>query len=299
MADKITNIEAYRKASALHGDTVENIRIEDPLDFLDATEKDQYNAARRRDAEKLTKQTEQEEKEASSAARAMSERERMKLKEATDDPLMERRPRRSADPYEEDDAEEADDDYDDDDEDEDDDYDEDEDYDDDDEEDDDDGEDSHGLLIAAGIMAFLIVIVLLFMLWIVFLMPRPEEPEAEERAIQEAQIQEEAAKEREKSKAVEEDGEDEEEEEIILVKDYRMLLPDGYEDRVDMVEVTAKSGLKLRRAPDTGSDNVETIVPLGESLTRIAEDPVQGWSAVVIPEYDGVLFCSSDYLITQ
>ena len=139
-------------------------------------------------------------------------------------------------------------------------------------------------------MAFLIVVVLLFMLWIVFLMPKPEEPEAEERAIQEAQIAEEQ---KEKEEAAEEEDP---EEDVILGEDYSMLLPDGFVIREETVTVTAKSGLKLRTAPDTGSDNVVTIVPYQDTLTRIAEDDVKGWSAVILPEYEGVLFCSSDYV---
>ena len=293
MADKITNIEDYRRASALHGDTVENIRIEDPLDFLSANEKDEYNAARRRDAEKLTKQTESREKEASSAARAMSERERARLKEATDDPLMDRRPRKTRDIYEEEDDfydseddEDEDEEYDEDDED----YDEDDDEDDE-EEEDDDGEDSHGLLIAAGIMAFLIVVVLLFMLWIVFLMPKPEEPEAEERAIQQAQ----AAEEQKAKETKEEPEEEYEDEDIILLQ-----LPDGFVQTEDTVIVTAESGLNLRSSPDTASnDNIVIKVAKNTELTRVAEDPVKGWSAVLAPGLEEVLFCSSDFVRTE
>lgn len=279
MADRVYNINDYRKGA--NGDTIDNIRIEDPLDFLDASEKEAYIHERRREETEKLKRREEAEKQTAAAARDLSERERARIKRETDDPLGERPARKPRpDPYEEDEQRERrsarkaeparrrppvpDEDE---------------------EEDDDDEDDSRGLLIASGIMGILIVLVLVFMLWLRFFMPVPEEPEAEERAIQEAQIGEE---ETETSAQEESAGESEA---------LAAILAQGFTERADTVTTT--TALNMRSAPDSTQDNKVTTVPEGTALQRVAENSLTGWSAVEVPGYDEILYCSTKYLKTE
>ena len=267
MSNKVYNINDYRRGPG--GDTVENIRIEDPLDFLDATEKEAYIRERHREENERLKQVEEEEKKASEAVRALPDEERARIKRDTDDPMRGERvkhaeqPRRRRMDYGEEEYEE--------------------------EEEDDDG--SSGILIASGVLAVLIIAVVLFIFWIRFMMPKPAEPEAEERAIQQAVQQEEK---QEREDAADEAAPEEEWDE------YDLLLPDGYVRTGDVVIVTADRGLNLRSAPDSASnDNIVIKVARDTKLTRIAENPVQGWSAVILEGLDEMLFCSSAYLKTE
>lgn len=255
----------------MNTDTLDNIKIEDPLDFLDASEKEEYIRERHRAENERLQKIADAEKKASAAARAMPDRDRERMKRETDDPFGDSR-RRSVrrDDYE-DDPEDGD--YDDD-------------YDEDDEDDYDDEYDdgSRGIIIASCVLGILIVVVILFMLWLRFFMPVPEEPEAEERVREEVALQEEEAEE-----------EEPEEDEIEEETDSEYILPEGFEEVHDTVTVTATT-LRMRSEPDSDKDNVVGLVPAGTELTRIAVNRTTGWSAVTLPEFDFAVFCYNQYL---
>ena len=101
----------------MNTDTLENIRIEDPLDFLDASEKEEYIRERHRAENERLQKIADAEKRASAAARAMPEHERARMKRETDDPSGDSRRRGGRrDPYPEEPEDDGyDDDYDDDD----------------------------------------------------------------------------------------------------------------------------------------------------------------------------------------
>ena len=257
----------------MNTDTLDNIRIEDPLDFLDASEKEEYIRERHRAENERLQKIADAEKRASAAARAMPEHERERMKRETDDPSGDSRRRggrRDAYPEEpEDDG--YDDDYEDDDE-----------YEDEYDDEYDDG--SKGVIIASCVLGILIVVVILFMLWLRFFMPVPEEPEAEERVREEAQLQEEEAEE-----------EEPEQEEFEEETDSEYVLPEGFEEVHDTVTVTATT-LRMRSEPDSEKDNVVGLVPAGTELARIAVNRTTGWSAVTVPEFDFAVYCYNQYL---
>ena len=71
-------------------------------------------------------------------------------------------------------------------------------------------------------------------------------------------------------------------------------LPAGFEEREDTVTTTA--ALNIRSTPDGQADNKVTSVPAGTELSRVGEDPVSGWSAVLVPGEDRILYCATRYL---
>ena len=280
MADKIYNIGDYRKPADPPGattDTIEGISIEDPLNFLDASEKEAYIRERHREEAEKERRIEEREHEASAAARALPEEERKKIKRETDDPLGDRPVRRRPDPQPAHDRDarpryadrrrenvrnwEP-------------------------EDDEDDEDEGNGIIIASAILGILIMVVAVFLGWMTFFGSQHEEPEAEERALQEAQKEE-------NEKDTEEEPEEEDESETDEI-DYA-ILPEGFELCNDTVVTTTQ--LNIRSAPDSSDDtNIVTAVREGTKLTRVAVSETIGWSAVYVDGHDEILFCSNKYI---
>ena len=258
MADKITNFEDYKKKGNVEDTTDIDIQIEDPYNFFNEQEREEYFQERQKELSKEKEKTApehksvrpvHEEKAENTDTDDVRDEEPKRLKEPEEiiEPVRRRTHHREKPPVDEDYDEEPDDEYDEDDN----------------EDSEDDAEDEGGfpielLIRISSIITGILILAFLAIVAKVKIYDKYFAPDPDE------------------------------------VQTVQVALPAGYTDKNDTVVVTAEK-LNLRTVDNSQSDStIVTSVPKGTELNRVAVNSDGTWALV---DYNGQrVYASMKYL---